>query len=656
MNFHPENITLIVIDCFCGAGGVTQGFHTAEIDGQKCAVVVIGINHDAKAIASHAKNHPETKHFVEDFCELDPNRLVSIVNWNKKLYPNAKVLFWMSAECTHHSIAKGGMSRDEDSRSLAVYAYKYIEILQPDIIGVENVKEFLTWGPVKMNVVTDKSGNELYCPLDKKKRDETSSELKIRKEKKVRKFQRYNYLPVYVPVKERKTEYYNAWVNTIKSYGYHYDYKLLNAADYGAYTSRLRYFGIFAKDKENICFPQATHSKDGKMGLKKWLPVKNVLELDEVGESIFDRKIPLSEKTLERIHAGLIKFVAGGKDQFMVKYNSMQQNGKYNAPGVDEPCPAVTTQNRLGVCFISKCFSGHPDSKNITVEAPAHTITNIDHHSLIHTQFLSAYYGTGHNCHSLLSPSPVIGTKDTCALINPQFMCSYNYKDHPKDLQLPSPTLLTKDRLSLVSPQFMDQQFGKSKPASIENVLGALTTNPKYNLVSCNWILNPNFNNIGSSVEDPAPTILSCRKHHYLVNPQYQSKGGGIDQPCFTLIARMDKMPPSLVKTSCETDNLPSFIKVVDNILLYEIYESDTPMIQQIKEFMALYGITDVFRRMLFIIELKRIMGFPDDYELIGTSADQKKFIGNAVECKQSRANSEAIALSVRKQQNKIAI
>lgn len=512
MNFNPENITLIVIDCFCGAGGVTQGFHTAEIDGQKCAVVVIGINHDAKAIASHAKNHPETKHFVEDFCELDPNRLVSIVNWNKKLYPNAKVLFWMSAECTHHSIAKGGMSRDEDSRSLAVYAYKYIEILQPDIIGVENVKEFLTWGPVKMNVVTDKSGNELYCPLDKKKRDETSSELKIRKEKKVRKFQRYNYLPVYVPVKERKTEYYNAWVNTIKSYGYHYDYKLLNAADYGAYTSRLRYFGIFAKDKENICFPQATHSKDGKMGLKKWLPVKNVLELDEVGESIFDRKIPLSEKTLERIHAGLIKFVAGGKDQFMVKYNSMQQNGKYNAPGVDEPCPAVTTQNRLGVCFISKCFSGHPDSKNITIEAPAHTIT------------------------------------------------------------------------------------------------------------------------------------------------QYQSKGGGIDQPCFTLIARMDKMPPSLVETSCETDNLPSFIKVVDNILLYEIYESDTPMIQQIKEFMALYGITDVFMRMLFIIELKRIMGFPDDYELIGTSADQKKFIGNAVECKQSRANSEAIALSVRKQQNKIAI
>lgn len=60
--------------------------------------------------------------------------------------------------------------------------------------------------------------------------------------------------------------------------------------------------------------------------------------------------------------------------------------------------------------------------------------------------------------------------------------------------------------------------------------------------------------------------------------------------------------------------------------------------------------------RMLFIIELKRIMGFPDNYELIGTIADQKKFIGNAVECRQSRANSEALALSVKKQMNKIAI
>lgn len=642
MNFKPENISLIVIDSFCGAGGVTQGFHTAEIDGEKCAVVVIGINHDAKAIASHAKNHPETQHFVEDFRDLDPNRLLLILERSKKTYPNAKVLFWMSAECTHHSIAKGGMSRDDDSRSLPVYAYKYIEILNPDIIGVENVKEFLTWGPTIIKVVKDKKGNELYCPLEIKK-----------KNKKV-----ISIRPVFIPDPLRKGEYYKKWCNTIKEYGYHYDYKLLNAADYGAYTSRLRYFGIFAKDKDNISFPEPTHSRNGEGGLKKWLPVKNVLELDQIGESIFDRKVPLCENTLERIYAGLIKFVAGGKDQFMIKYNSMQQNGKYNAPSTDEPCPVVSTQNRLGVCFISKCFSGHPDSKNITVDAPAHTITNIDHHSLIHTQFITKYF-SGSPCSMVTSiehPAATLRTKDCQTLISASFLQVYYGNGYNHSVDAPSPTIRTKDTCALVNPLFMDQQFGRSKPASIDNVLGALTTNPKYNLVSCNWILNPNFNNVGSSVEKPAPSIMACRKHHYLVNPQYSSKGGCIDLPCFTLIARMDKMPPSLVEATCNTDNLPSFIKVIDNILIYEIYESDTPKIKQIKEFMALYGITDVFMRMLFIVELLRIMGFPDDYILIGSQADQKKFIGNAVECKQSRANSEAMALSVRKQQSRIAI
>ena len=72
-------IKLIVIDSFCGAGGVTEGFHRATINGEKCAKVIIGINHDPIAIASHAANHPDTVHFVEDFTTLDPNKLIGIV-------------------------------------------------------------------------------------------------------------------------------------------------------------------------------------------------------------------------------------------------------------------------------------------------------------------------------------------------------------------------------------------------------------------------------------------------------------------------------------------------------------------------------------------------------------------------------------------------
>ena len=119
--------------------------------------------------------------------------------------------------------------------------------------------------------------------------------------------------------------------------------------------------------------------------LKPWKPVKDVLNFKDEGETIFREK-PLAEKTLERIYAGLIKFVAGGKDAFLVKYNSMSRTGKYNPPGVNEPCPVVSTQNRLGiaqVAFISKYFGGNPYSKNVSVDGPSGSITTVDHHVFI---------------------------------------------------------------------------------------------------------------------------------------------------------------------------------------------------------------------------------------------------------------------------------
>ena len=172
----------------------------------------------------------------------------------------------------------------------------------------------------------------------------------------------------------------------------HYDWRLLNAADFGAYTSRKRFFGQFAKKGHPIAFPVPTFSKNGDSGMfhayKKWKPVREVLDMNDAGQSIFDRKKSLCEKTLKRIYAGLIKFVAGGKETFLVKYNSMNQTGKYAAPGIDEPCPTVACQNRLGisnVSFMSKAFSGDPYSKNQSIDIPAGTVTTKDHHlSLIH--------------------------------------------------------------------------------------------------------------------------------------------------------------------------------------------------------------------------------------------------------------------------------
>lgn len=70
--------------------------------------------------------------------------------------------------------------------------------------------------------------------------------------------------------------------------------------------------------------------------LLKWKPVKECLDFSDEGESIFGRKKDLVEASLDRVLSGLIKFVAGGKDKWLMKYNSVnKETGKHNPPGVD---------------------------------------------------------------------------------------------------------------------------------------------------------------------------------------------------------------------------------------------------------------------------------------------------------------------------------
>lgn len=489
---------LLYIDLFCGAGGTSTGVERATLNGKKCAEVIACVNHDKNAIASHAANHPHALHFTEDIRTLDLTQLVEHTNNKRAANPDALVVLWASLECTNFSKAKGGMPRDADSRTLAEHLFRYIEALDPDYIYIENVEEFMCWGDL------DENGK---------------------------------------PVSKDRGRLYMKWINNVCKYGYSFAHRLLNSANYGAYTSRTRFFGIFAKGNLPIVFPEATHCKNGKQdmfnNLQAWKPVRDVLELDNEGKSIFDRDKPLADKTLERIYAGLIKFVAGGKDAFLVKYNSMSLSGKYTPPSIDEPCPVVATQNRLGVAkvqFLCKHFSGDPNGKSISVDGPCGTVTTKDHHSVVSTQFIDAYYGNG-NEHSIY---------------------------------LPAPTVTTVDRFSLVTAD------------------------------------------------------------KFIMNPQYTSSGGSIDKPCFTLIARMDKMPPYLVSTE------KGEIQIM-------VYESDTPAMRKIKEFMAIYGIVDIKMRMLNIGELKRIMGFGSDYMLVGTQAEQKKYIGNAVEVNMAMALCKAL-------------
>lgn len=544
-----KQIDFIIVDLFSGAGGVSTGFEMAE--GFK---VIAAINHDEMAIQSHLANHPEAEHFVEDIRSIQMEKLQVIVESAKNDFPNALLILWASLECTNFSKAKGGLPRDGDSRSLADFMPWYIQSLKPDYIGIENVIEFMSWGP-----------------LDEKGK----------------------------PISKKEGCDYMRWVDHVKklNLGYSYDWKELNAADFGAYTSRKRFFAWFAHNGLPIKWPQATHSKISSKkdlslfdSLEPWKAVKEVLDLQIKGKSIFERNKPLSEKTLERIYAGLIKFVAGGKEAFSIKFNSMSQSGKYVAPDLNDPSPVVSTQGRLGIChaeFITKNYSGRPEGKVIGVDKPAGTITTVDHHSLVQTEFLASYYGTGENVGSI---------------------------------EKPSGTLTTKDRVSIVQPQFIYRDFGSETNSSIDSPAGSITGSPKLNLVSCEpFVMDTNFGNAPADINEPSRTITANRKWHYLVNPQwFNTSGGSIENPCATLIARMDKAPMYLVE-------------VEGGKLAIAVFESDSVMTIKIKQFMAMYGIIDIKMRMLSIEELKRIQGFPDGYVLMGNQTQQKKYIGNSV-------------------------
>lgn len=535
-----NEVQYIVIDLFSGAGGTSTGIERAmAMDGGKIAVVIAAVNHDPVAIASHAMNHRFAVHFVEDVRNISQWQLGALVQLNRRIYPNAKLVIWASAECTNYSKAKGGQPRDADSRTLPEALYEYVEYLKPDILQVENVVEFMSWGEL------DENGR---------------------------------------PISRLAGTDYLRWIEKIRSYGYDHGHRILNAADFGGFTSRVRYFGQFVKPDVPFVWPEATHAKNPRKDifsdLKKWKAVKEVLDLKDEGRSIFDRKKPLCEKTLERIYAGLVKFVANGDESFLQQYH-----GKGIPVSIDGPATAIATKDRLSLVHPVYLLNYQYRSEAGSIEEPAPTLLTKDKFSIVQPQFISNYYTGGGQHSSIGEPCPAI-------------------------------TAIPKQRL--VSPQFIDQQYGNSEPASLEAPAGTLTQNPKLALVSAQWLMDTSFNNKGTGMEEPAPTLLACRKHHYLVNPQYKSAGGSIEDPCFTLIAKMDKRPPSMV--TAETG---------ETVIV--IYESDSEWTVKIKLFMAAYGIVYIKMRMLKIVEMLRIMGFGEGYKLAGTKTNQKKFIGNAV-------------------------
>ena len=386
------------IDLFSGAGGTTTGIHLAGLENVH---VVACVNHDHNALFSHWRNHPHCMHFVEDVRDFKVvQALKELTDRLRVDFPGCKINLWASLECTNYSKAKGGLPRDGDSRTLAHALFMYVKELDIDYIYIENVREFMSWGP-----------------LDEKGR----------------------------PISKLNGRDYLRWIKEMCSYGYQYDYQLINSADLGAYTSRERYFGQFAKTGLPIKWPETTHSKKpdfgGLFGSKaKWKPVREVLDLEDEGKSIFTRKKPLSDKTLERIYAGLVKFVAGGEDLFTIRYNGGDMKEK--SKSVLNPLGSIACSNR---------------------------------HGLIKSVFLSHYYGNGFNT-SLDEPCPTLRTKDSAIKIESKFVDQ---------------------------PWIMNTNFSNIGQ-TLDQPLSVITANRKWH-----YLMNPSWFGNPSSIDLPSPVIIA---------------------------------------------------------------------------------------------------------------------------------------------------
>lgn len=523
----------LIIDCFAGGGGASVGIEMAL--GRS---VDIAINHDPAAILMHKTNHPNTLHLTEDIFKVDLQKYVG----NRHV-----ALMWASPDCTSHSKAKGGKPRDSGLRILPWAVYKHAKAILPDVIIMENVEEIQQWGPL------DEQG---------------------------------------YPIKERKGEEYQKFVGKMKCLGYAFDSRELVAADYGAPTTRKRWYAIFRRDGRPIIWPAPTHSKDGSCELKKWVPVSTVLDFTDLGKSIFGRKKPLAENTMKRIARGLQKFVFENPEPFTIRLDEdirvthlasgesailnpymVQVNHSgdhFRGQNIHEPLPTITQKHGFGTVtpvispYMLRNNTGAPGSD---VKEPILTITTGGHHGLI-SPFLIQY-------HSEQSSKEVRGQ---------------TVKD-------PLRTIDTSNRYGAVMA-FLTKFYNTCTGQSMFEPIHTITTSPgHFGQVSVLTVRLEELLRAGVSKE-----VAEKCTHVSEFIIEYYGNGTGqtVDIPLHTIVTK-------------------------DRFALITVIADE-------------YVILDIFLRMLTAEELKLAQGFPKDYIIdrdyrwnIYPVSERVKRIGNSV-------------------------
>lgn len=510
----------IVVDNFAGGGGASTGIEIAI--GRS---VDIAINHDPAAIAMHRANHPATEHYTEDVWKVDPVEACA---------GRPVALAWFSPDCKHHSKAKGGKPVSKKIRGLAWVAVKWAKAVHPRVIMLENVEEFQDWGR-----------------LDEKNR----------------------------PDPRYKGETFRRFVSQLEKLGYHVEYRLLRACDYGAPTIRKRLFLIARCDGRRIVWPEPTHaapdSLEVAVGIKKpWVPVADVLDFSLPCPSIFasSKEImeqygiravrPLSENTMRRIAKGIMKFVVNNPKPFIVSIAQTGFAGDGRQYGVSEPLRTVVSKAEHCVC-VPVLMRNNENAVGSDAREPIGTITTGGHHMLI-------------------APSII------------QYHSEQDDGVRGQTVDKPIMTVDASNRYGMVS-------------AFISKFYGGGNTSP------------------ASDVGDPLPTVTAVDHNAvcaaYITQFNNHCDGQAADDPLNTMTARSNhfgEVRAFLVKYYGSGDNAVSCEKPAPTITVKDRMGLVTVRGQD-------YKIVDIGLRMLTPRELFDAQGFPSDY-IIDVDADGKSY------------------------------
>lgn len=321
----------LIVDLFAGGGGASTGILSAT--GRHPDIAV---NHSAAALAVHAANHPTTRHFREDVFDVNPREVCGGRDVG---------LLWMSPDCTHFSKAKGGKPRDKNTRSLAWVAVRWAAEVEPRVICLENVEEFITWGPL------DDEGQ---------------------------------------PVAHLAGTEFVRWAKALRALGYIVEHRLLVAADYGAPTTRKRLFLVARRDGHPIVWPEPSH---GKGRAHPWRTAAEIIGWSLVCPSIFSRKKPLADATCARIGEGMHRHVLTCAQPFIVP---LTHHGAVRVHSLDEPTKTITCANRGELALVTPFIASHyGQSVGRSIEEPIATVTagGGGHHSLVIPTLIQTGYG-----------------------------------------------------------------------------------------------------------------------------------------------------------------------------------------------------------------------------------------------------------------------